>query len=225
MWSTKQFPWRLVGAGGQMFDEYNQPLFNSPEGKIAMEYWKRLYDDDLISPNAESTTVQQSRGDFCSGKVPMLIGEGPWMGGTCESMGADFTVAMAPGLCGEETCGNNVLVTLLGISVSSEDPEAVFEFIKYLTSDDFTVEFAQEWGSTFMNPAYFELPETQEDPVMGVVPQLLEDPDNFSHWAPIPKGEEMYQRFLEIWQQVLLEDLPIEEALEQMENVAIELTE
>ena len=102
-----QWMWRLLGAGGALTDAAGNPAFNTPEGKAAMQYWADLYKDGLVMEGSSAASVQQNRGDFCAGKTLMII-DGPWMGATCETMGSTFTVEMAPGLCGEKTCGNVV---------------------------------------------------------------------------------------------------------------------
>jgi len=216
-----QWGWRAANAGGKMYDEESKPAFNSPEGKLAMEYWKRLYDDDLISPNAEAMTVQQARGDFCSGKVPFII-DGPWIKGTCESLGGEFTVAMMPPICGEENCGSVVTFQYLSVGANSEHPEAAFEFIKYMQSDEVTIDWGKTYGMSTANMAYYELPETKADPVLGMIPEIAAVKENMMIPA-ITNKDAIDTMILEEWQAVLLEGKSIEDAIADMVAQWLEL--
>ena len=221
-----QFPymyygWRVRGAGGNMVDAQGKPAFNSAEGKIGLEYWKRLYDQGLISPNAEATSVQQARGDFCSGKTLMII-DGPWIKGTCETLKSDFTIAMVPGLCGEKTCGSSTIVQFLSVGANSKHPEAAFQFIKYMQSTEVTLDWGKTWGMTTANPAYLALPENQSDPIMGVVAKVNADKDNYGI-PSLPNQDAISAMVLNEWQKVLLENKSIDLALKDMETQWIEL--
>jgi ABC-type glycerol-3-phosphate transport system substrate-binding protein len=229
IWSTPEgtnylyieWGWRDAGAGGRIYDDQSEPAFNSTEGKLSLEYWKHLYDEDLLVPNAEAMTVQQARGDFCSGKVPMII-DGPWIKGTCDSLGGTFTIAMVPGLCGEKTCGNMMTPQFLSVGANSEHPEAAFEFIKYMQSDEVTVDWGKTFGMTTANPAFLELPENQSDPIMGVVSEVSANKDNVSLPA-VPNSEAILSMLLNEWQKVLLEGKSIDDAVKDMQTQWLDL--
>jgi putative chitobiose transport system substrate-binding protein len=220
-WPYLQWGWRVRGAGGNMYDAEGKPAFNTPEGKLGMEYWKRLYDGDLISPNAEAMTVQQARGDFCAGKVLMII-DGPWIKGTCQTLGGKFTVAMVPGLCGEKTCGSAITPQFLSVGANSKHPEAAFEFIKYMQSDAVTIDWGKSFGMTTANPAFLELPENKSDPIMGVVLKVAANKDNLS-LPSVPNTVAINKMLLDEWQKVLLEGKSIDAALKDMETQWLEL--
>jgi ABC-type glycerol-3-phosphate transport system substrate-binding protein len=129
-----QWMWRALGAGGNLADAAGNPVFNTPEGKLAMQYWADLYTKGLVMSSSSAASVQQNRGDFCAGKTLMII-DGPWMGATCASMKSTFTVVMAPGLCGEKTCGNVVYPWYFAIAENSKHKVEALKFVDYLTSD------------------------------------------------------------------------------------------
>jgi len=150
-----QWMWRLLGAGGALTDAAGNPAFNTPEGKAAMQYWADLYKDGLVMESSSAASVQQNRGDFCAGKTLMII-DGPWMGATCETMGSTFTVEMAPGLCGEKTCGNVVYPWYFAMAENSKNKEAALLFIDYLTSDAVASDFSKTFSISLANPIRYE---------------------------------------------------------------------
>lgn len=209
------FGWRLVGAGGHMVDDEMKAAFNSPEGKLALEYWKRLNDEGLLGPNPTGESTQQARGDFCSGKVPMIL-DGPWIKSTCETLGGTFTIGLFPQLCGEKTCGILAMPQYLSVAANSEHPEAAFEFIQYMQSDAVTSDWTKTYSMTTTNPAYFGLSEVSSDPILGPMAVQFGDPDNGAYPA-VPNAEAIQQAMMSEFQSVLLLDVPIETALANME--------
>jgi ABC-type glycerol-3-phosphate transport system substrate-binding protein len=211
-----QWMWRALGAGGTLADASGNPAFNTPEGKLAMQYWADLYNDDLILPGSEATTVQQNRGDFCSGKTIMII-DGPWMGATCETMEADFTVAMAPGLCGEATCGNVVYPWYFTVAEDSEHKVEALRFIEYLVSDEVAADFSKTFSTALANPIRYDDPEFAAHPITGKMQELLAAEGN----QALPNtlyAEEVQVMIGTEWQRVLFGEQTVDEAIESIET-------
>lgn len=217
-----QWMWRTLGDGGQFTDENGNPAFNTPEGKAALEYWYNLYNDELLMPGSEAATVQQNRGDFCSGKTLMII-DGPWMGATCAAMGSTFTIEMAPGLCGEKTCGNVVYPWYLVVASTSKHPVEALMFIDYLTSDEVALEFSKTYSIALANPIRYDDEDFKSDPITGKIGGLLAAPGN----APLPPilyGEEVQAMVATEWQKVLFGEQSIDQALENILKQWTEIT-
>jgi len=211
-----QWMWRALGAGGDLTDGAGNPAFNNPEGKLAMQYWYDMYKNGLLLPGSEATTVQQNRGDFCSGKTPMII-DGPWMGATCKTMGATFTVEMAPGLCGEKTCGNVVYPWYFAVSANSEHPKEALMLIDYLTSDPVANDFSKTFSIALANPVRFTDPDFASDPITGKIQTLLTAEGN----SPLPAtlyAEEIQTMIGEEWQKVLFGKQTVDEAIASIET-------
>jgi ABC-type glycerol-3-phosphate transport system substrate-binding protein len=210
-----QWMWRMLGAGGDLTDGAGNPTFNNAEGKLAMQYWYDLYKDELLLPGSEAATVQQNRGDFCSGKTPMII-DGPWMGATCKTMGGTFTVEMAPGLCGEKTCGNVVYPWYFAIAENSKHPKEALMFIDYLTSDAVATDFSKEFSIALANPVRYSDPSFASDPITGKMQGLLSAEGN----SPLPAtlyAEEIQTMIGEEWQKVLFGKQSVDEAITSIE--------
>jgi putative chitobiose transport system substrate-binding protein len=211
-----QWMWRLLGAGGALTDAAGNPAFNTPEGKAAMQYWADLYKDGLVMESSSAASVQQNRGDFCAGKTLMII-DGPWMGATCETMGSTFTVEMAPGLCGEKTCGNVVYPWYFAMAENSKNKEAALLFIDYLTSDAVASDFSKTFSISLANPIRYEDEDYQNDPITGKMQALLATEGN----APLPptmNAEEVQAMAGTEWQKVLFGEQTVEEAIASIEK-------
>jgi multiple sugar transport system substrate-binding protein len=211
-----QWMWRMLGAGGDLTDGAGNPTFNTPEGKLAMQYWYDLYKDGLLLPGSEAASVQQNRGDFCAGKTPMII-DGPWMGATCKTMGSTFTVEMAPGLCGEKTCGNVVYPWYFAIAATSKHPKEALMFIDYLTSDAVGADFSKTFSIALANPVRYDDPTFASDPITGKMQKLLATKGN----SPLPAtlyAEEIQTMIGEEWQKVLFGKQTVDEAITSIET-------
>jgi ABC-type glycerol-3-phosphate transport system substrate-binding protein len=217
-----QWMWRQLGAGGTYVDEQGNPAFNNEVGLLACKFWEDLYNDGLIYPGAEATSVQQNRGDFCAGKTLMII-DGPWMGATCETMDADFTVAMAPGLCGEETCGNVVYPWYFTVAENSPNKVEALKFVEYLTSDEVAADHSKTFSISVSNPIRYADADYAEHPITGQMQDLLAADGN----QPLPPtlySEEVGQMVGEEWQRVLFGEQTCEEAVPIIEQRWIEIT-
>lgn len=211
-----QWMWRMLGAGGQLTDAQGNPTFNTPEGKLAMQYWADLYKDGLVMESSSAANVQQNRGDFCAGKTLMII-DGPWMGATCKTMGGKFTVEMAPGLCGEKTCGNVVYPWYFAVAENSKNKLAALKFIDYLTSDKVGSDFSKTFSISLANPVRYADDDYKNDPITGKMQELLAAKGN----APLPptlNAEQVSNMVGEEWQKVLFGKQTVDEAIAAMEK-------
>jgi ABC-type glycerol-3-phosphate transport system substrate-binding protein len=98
-WGAFEFyPW-LWQAGGQMLQQQsgkNVPVFNSPEGVKALQFWtdlERKY--KVMPPGAATLTEDDLKGPFIAGKLAMFT-SGPWIVGTLKSAGIDGKWSAAP---------------------------------------------------------------------------------------------------------------------------------
>jgi len=217
-----QWMWRLLGAGGSLTNDQGNPAFDTPEGKLAMQYWADLYNDGLLMPGSEAATVQQNRGDFCSGKTLMII-DGPWMGATCGTMNATFTVEMAPGLCGEKSCGNVVYPWYFAIAENSKHKVEALKFIAYLTSDAVGQDFSKTFSISLANPVRYSDADYKNDPITGKMQALLGTAGN----QPLPPTlhAELVQTMVgEEWQSVLFGKQDVDEALASIKTKWLAIT-
>jgi ABC-type glycerol-3-phosphate transport system substrate-binding protein len=211
-----QWMWRALGAGGTLEDATGKPVFNSPEGKLAMQYWADLYTKGLVMQSSSAASVQQNRGDFCAAKTLMII-DGPWMGATCKSMKGTFTVVMAPGLCGEKSCGNVVYPWYFAVAENSKNKVEALKFIDYLTGDEVGSDFSKTFSISLANPIRYADADYKNDPITGKMQALLAAKGN----APLPptmNAEEVQTMIGTEWQKVLFGQQTVDEAIVSIEK-------
>jgi len=211
-----QWMWRALGAGGTLEDATGKPVFNSPEGKLAMQYWADLYTKGLVMQSSSAASVQQNRGDFCAAKTLMII-DGPWMGATCKSMKSTFTVVMAPGLCGEKTCGNVVYPWYFAVAENSKNKLEALKFVDYLTSDEVGSDFSKTFSISLANPIRYADADYKNDPITGKMQALLAAKGN----APLPptmNAEEVQTMIGTEWQKVLFGQQTVDAAITSIET-------
>ncbi len=209
-----QWKWYLLGAGGDTNDANGAPTFNNPTGLAAMNFFYNWFKQGLVDPNSGSTDVQQNRGDFCSGKTLMII-DGPWMGSTCKSLGAKFTVTMAPGLCGAKTCGNVVYPWYFTVANDSKHKLQAMEFVDYLTSDAVSEDFSKTFAISLANPIRANDADYKNDPITGVIPALLAAKGN-SFLPAVMNGDDIQTMIGTEWQKVLFGQETTDKAIVNM---------
>jgi len=125
----------LLEAGGSMFDEDNHAAFNSAEGVEALNFIIQMIDEGIIPPGIASTNVDQQGELLASSKVAMFE-DGPWfMGSVKEKAGDNCEIVALPMPVGK-TSGSIAGGTALGISAGSNNKEAAWTFIDFMTSDE-----------------------------------------------------------------------------------------
>lgn len=130
----------LWAFGGDLFDENNNVILDSPESREALEFYCKLYSsggnyekDDLVNA-------------VTSGEAAVALGWPSWF-----TSGEDqkASIALIPG---KKSADSDTLATgeignwLLGVTSNSANPELALKFAVYLTSHDVQVEAAKHGG-------------------------------------------------------------------------------
>ncbi len=150
----------LYSAGGSMFDENNEPVFNSD---IAVEQLSYL--NDLVNgPTPVSPTNVGSGGDFTlftQGKSVFYF-DGPWVINTLglyDNPDSNYGVAPCPESIGEgETnfAGSHQFTLMKNTVTTDTIREACYTFIKYVSEHSF------DWAKAGQVPALKTIHETEE---------------------------------------------------------------
>ncbi len=152
------FSFMLSAFGGSFFDEDNMPTFNSPEGVAALTYMVNGLNEGWINPASLESYDEDIRRIFSSGEAMFSVN---WIyqlalaNDPAESnIAGNAALAMVPGEVMESACLNGGMG--LGIMASSKHPDETYDFIKYISSPEVEVEYAQRafpvWKSVFDDP-------------------------------------------------------------------------
>ena len=132
--------------GGWILDENNQPTLNSPAVVQAAQLIYDLANKYRIIP--KECDYETANALFLDGKSAMII-NGPWSWGTYIKRGMDIGLARIPR---NDTTGQwaTPMVSPLGymvnVNLEGEKLEIVLELVRFLTSPEFQLEFAQEFN-------------------------------------------------------------------------------
>lgn len=139
------FPSFLQQAGGTFVDDSTGKVkFNSTEGKTALSYLNDLFQSGEARMANEDQYISNV---FTRGDVAMAFGSCAGMSFIASGAKGKFNWATAPLPKGKKSAvpfmGTNLVVFS---SVSSQQKLAAWEFIKYLTDKDQTIQWAEKTG-------------------------------------------------------------------------------
>jgi multiple sugar transport system substrate-binding protein len=133
--------WPSIWAadGEVMNEDGTESTIDSPEAVEVFETYRSLWEDDVVEPTAVNETGDQWTGFFPSGKIGVMPMPSTTLGSTLEALGDDIVgVAPIPGPDGGESTfvgGDSV-----GISSTSDEADAAWNFIEWTLSEDAQVE-------------------------------------------------------------------------------------
>lgn len=172
----------LVQAGGKIIDDEGNLLINSPEGVVALEFIKQLYDEGLFLPGTLSNSEKEKREAFTGG-VTAMMNDGPWGIGIFDGMDIqiDYDVILqpkGPANSGAISGGSGV-----AMSSTSKNKDMAWEFMKFL----FAGEGNRMWNETVKNISCYkpnlEMSYIKEDPRLQSLATQTANPANITDVA------------------------------------------
>jgi multiple sugar transport system substrate-binding protein len=125
---------QIWANGGDPFPENGTKCgYDSPQSKQAFDQIVSLYKDGL-SPTPTQFSGQGAEQLFLSGRVGMMIGGGRWAAYDMRDV-KRFSWKIAPVPKGSAGRANFFHLSMFAISRTSKNPEAAFEFLKYMVSE------------------------------------------------------------------------------------------
>lgn len=132
--TVQQFQNFLHQAGGSFFDDEGRVNLETPEAREALEFYTDLYLEHEVTPNPIEFNREELPTLFGEGRIAMHI-NGPWartiMGYEPDNDVVPYATAELP--CHEE-CAGILGADSLVIAENSDNKEAAYTFIDYLTS-------------------------------------------------------------------------------------------
>ncbi len=140
VWTWQCFLWQ---AGGELLTpDHHAAAFNSPAGVAALDYWKSQMSDGAAV--FSETDAGYKTDDFLAGRVAMTI-NGPWNYPLLKRQ-SGVEVGAFP-MPRQERAATNIGGESLFLFKSKPERErAAWEFMKYVMSPDFQVDWAIETG-------------------------------------------------------------------------------
>lgn len=211
--------WEWLGfffqAGGTLLDESGKAAINSTAGVEAINFYKKLYDEELIPKGVLALKDSDMLDLFGRGVVAMWQ-NGPWQIGRIQKAypNTKFATVMLPKHLHD---GSSAGGTVLGISKQTKHPEEAITFIKYLTSKEILSEWSERGNFMPTRKDVFTQERFQNPPMLAFVEQASK-PHTINQ-AAIPETRHLYEILQRGIQEVLLDKKSAQDALD---NVAKE---
>lgn len=217
--------WEWLGfffqAGGTLLDENGRAAINSPAGIEALDFYKKLYDEELIPKGTLALKDSDLLDLLGRGKVAMWQ-NGPWNLTRLQSTypNTKSTVVMLPKNLhdGSSAGGSN-----LGISKQTKYPEEAITFIKFMTSNKILGEWSERGQFMPTLKALLKLERFKDPPMRAFVEQAFK-PHTINQ-AALPETQNLYEVLQKGIQAVLLGNLSSQESLNKVAeqwNVVLE---
>lgn len=162
----------MNGFGGRVFDPGAKPVLDNPENAKALEHLLKWLDKDKILPKEPSSALITAL--FNEGKAGMVF-SGPWFLGEI-ARNVDWALARLPTL--DEAGGKPMRpwITVEGVYVAapSQQKEAAFELVKYLTGVEAGKVMAVEGRQSPAAKGVYDDPRIANDPVLKAFKDQVE---------------------------------------------------
>jgi multiple sugar transport system substrate-binding protein len=158
----------LYGNGGQFFDENNQVAFNDEVGVATLQWMVDMIDQGLVNPASITSAEEDVRNVFSAGNAAFATNwlymysltqdpaESQVVGEVAMSLMPSFEAGQAAGI---ESSTNNGSMGF-AITAGSQNPDAAWQFLSYLTSEPIQIEFSAHqlptWQTAFDEAALLE---------------------------------------------------------------------
>ncbi|CAN5593888.1 ABC transporter substrate-binding protein [soil metagenome] len=153
VWQWMPFLWQ---AGGYLIDEeQTRVMFDEEGGVRALGFWKQLYD---LQNQRSFTTEYQSA--FVSGQGAMML-DGPWSIPNYPRLLRNMDWGIAPLPAGPTKRATVVGGEYLAIFRQSENPDAAWTFIRWMTRPDVQAFWSERSGYLPTRQSVLEVPSYQ----------------------------------------------------------------
>lgn len=211
---TRYFGFRLAQEGGKLLDEDGNVAFNSPEGVRAMEWWRDFYQKELVVPGSMGEDQTLMLEFVANGQVAGII-DGPFILSKAQEIDPEIQLAYAPAWTAE-TGGYYWSGSGLAMNANSDKKEAVWEFFKYIYSDEVSVELTSSIGYPISTKAAMASLDSSDNPMLKQIPAMAsQDPEHNIGSPVLPESAAMVQALQLAFQQVVTGEKEPQEALDE----------
>jgi multiple sugar transport system substrate-binding protein len=155
---TIAYAYYLAAFGGKFFDENDNPVFNSPEGKAALDYMVTGVKDGMYNPASMESTYEEVRGNYSQGEALFSVNWTYQLNLSNDpkesKIAGKSKIALMPG----EKIPSATINGGMGLAIMSDskNPDKAWDYILYMSSKDVQKRFAANalpiWISLFDDP-------------------------------------------------------------------------
>jgi multiple sugar transport system substrate-binding protein len=163
----------IWASGGEVMNEDGtESTIDSSEATEVFEIYRSLWEDDVVEPTAINETGDQWTGFFPEGNIGVMPMPSTTLGATVEALGDDVVgVAPIPGIDGDESTfvgGDSV-----GISATSDNADAAWNFIEWTLSEDAQVDVVAANADIVARTDLADNPISAEDDRVVLINELV----------------------------------------------------
>jgi len=201
-------------------DDQTEVLINSAECVQALQTMVDLVKTDKVVPSAADMGGQSDGDMFTSGKLAMDV-SGIWMFSAYKAAPFQWDITVEPGMTNKAT---HFFANGVSVFAASKHPQEAYEWVKFFTSDPemANIRIASGWElPALKDPALFQAYLSQTPPANR---QAVIDSLEFAVVPPvIVRQSEMQDGINKLLEQVMLDQLTPQEALDQAKTLLEEL--
>lgn len=207
----------VYANGGRLGVVDGEIMINKPEAVEGIQFMMDLINKYKVTPGFVDMDSPALREIFIAGKLGM-IEEGGWMTGIIEKSkvpGFEYGIALMPR--GKTTGGFASYDGSWTIPTTSRHPDAAWEFIKFITSDEANYVKAVLSGMMPVTIATYERPDLQKDETISVLGKQGSLPNVYDarEFIPIPTDQAAAVA-KEGFQKAALGILSVQEAMDEV---------
>ncbi|MGB5770793.1 MAG: sugar ABC transporter substrate-binding protein [Crocosphaera sp.] len=134
----------LVQMGVTLIDDQGKAAFNTPEGKMAFQYWVDLYQQKLLPPEVLTQGHRHAIDLYQSGEIALLSTGAESFPVIIKNAPTIAKVSAASSQITGKTGKKNVAVMNLVIPQNTKKPKEAVEFAQFVTNTENQLTFAKE---------------------------------------------------------------------------------
>jgi multiple sugar transport system substrate-binding protein len=206
----------LQAYGGKFLDENGKPAFNKGGGLDALKYMVQSLKDGVTNPHSIEYLEEDVRGVFSSGKAAFAL-NWTYMYGLANTNAKESQivgkvgVVAPPGVDGKNPIGTVNGAMGLGIPTSSQNKDAAWDYIKFLSSPEIEAKYAA--SSPPIWKSFYEEAAKQNRPDSDLMKAEAESFNALSNRPQVPDYQQFSARLQQAIQQALLGKATPEDAL------------
>ena len=212
----------VARLSGMFYYDFAKGEYNFEEYAKVVQSFADIYADGSCFPGVESLDIDPLRAQFALGNIGMYM-SGYWEVSVYDSqfpMEETWAASVVPTLAGEVN-GTNAINSAgrsFVISNQCENTEAAWEFVKFMTRDDYMISYHEQGYGLIIVPSVAEKARTSSVP--GSEYFSMTDTDKIEPLAPEVAGLAIEGRtFYDVFASVIMGQMDIDDAIEEMNEV------